>query len=244
MNEQTTNTPENSLKTAPQQLDPTWRGIYRIGGLALLIAGLLVLLGSILGVRLGTPPGDSYEYLQALGTHPRLAPLLYGVWALYAIFLVPAVLGLYCALKTIDKNIMLVGAGLVLFFIALDLGITELNSLALARLTKAYGTATSDAQRAAYLGAEQWGLATMPYASFLSWFGPSVGFIIVSFVMLKGFFGKNTARLGILVNALGIIAAFYFLYPITALSFLLTPVLVLYGIWLAIAGRQLFRLGR
>lgn len=243
MNERMINTPKNTVEAANPQPDPTWRGIYQAGGLAMLISGLLVLLGSTLGSYLGATPGDSNEYLQALAAHPALAQVTYWVWGLYAIFLVPAVLGLYLSLKGINKNAMLVAAGLVSFFIVLDLGNTELNSLALVKLTQDYAAATSDVQRAAYLAAEHWGLATMPFASFFSWAGPSSGFIIVSFVQLKGLFGKNTARLGIIVNALGILMGFYFLHPVVALSYFLTPVLVLYGVWFIAVGRRLYRLG-
>lgn len=244
MSEQMKNTDKNTAEAAKPQLDPTWKGVYRAGGLAMLISGLFVLLGTTLGYRLGTPPGDSNEYLQALANHPRLAPVTYWTWALYAIFLIPAVLGLYHALKGINKNAMLVAVGLVSFFIVLDLGITEFNSLALVRLTKDYAAATSDVQRAVYLGAEHWGLATMPVASFFSWAGPSSGFLIVSIVMLKGLFGKFTAYLGIIVNALGIVGGFYFLHPVNALSFILTFVLLLYGIWFIAVGRRLFVAGK
>lgn len=244
MNEKMTGINRNSADVNQAPLDLTWRGIYRAGGLAMLITGLFVLVGATLGSILGTTPGDSTKYLQSLADHHRVAQATYWSWALYAIFLVPAILGLYQSLKGIDKNAMLIAAGLALFFIILDLAVTELDSLALVRLTRDYAAATSDVQRAAYLAAEHWGLAIIPYASFFSWIGPSLGLIIAATVMLKGIYSKFAAYLGIIVNALGIIGGFYFLHPVAALSVLLTPILFAYGVWFLVVGRRMFSLGK
>jgi hypothetical protein len=224
--------------------DSTWRGIYKIGGFSLLLAGLMYLLGSTLGLYLGATPGDSPAYLEALANRPTLAEVMYWVFALTDILLLFGTLGLYLALKEINKSAMLVAASLLSLFIILDLGITELNSLALVALTRNIAAATSDTQRMAYQAGANWGLATMPLATFFSWFGPSCGFLVVSIVMSKSFFGKPTARFGMIVFILGIIVGFYFLYPVPILAFFLTPVLVIYGAWLIATGRRLHRLGK
>ena len=233
-----------NVEKAKIQVDPTWKGIYKAGGVALFLTGLLYLTGSTFGYYLGTPPGNSEAYLQSLASKPMLAQVTYWTFALADILLIPGTLGLYLALKRINKNAMLIAAALAGFFIVLDLGITELNSLALVALTQNYASATSDAQRAVYLAAEHWGLATMPIATFFSWVGPSSGFLIASIIMWNGPFGRNTARLGIITFCLGIVAGFYFLYPMPILTLLLTPVLIIYGIWLIASGRRLYGLGR
>jgi len=102
----------------------------------------------------------------------------------------------------------------------------------------------SEVQRAAYLAAANWGLATIPIATFFSWVGPSLGFLITSIVMWKSFFGRLTARFGVIVFVLGIIVGFYFFFPMPVLSLLLTPVLIIYGGWLIGVGRRLYRFGR
>ena len=225
-------------------IDPTWKGIYKTGGISLLLAGILYLLGSTLGLYLGGTPGDTPAYLEVLANQPTLAEATYWVFALADVFLLFGTLGLYLVLKEIDKSAMLVAAGLLGFFIVLDLGITEVNSLALVALTRNIATATSDAQRAAYQAAANWGLATMPLATFFSWFGPSCGFLVVSIVMSKSVFGKPIARFGMIVFSLGIIVGFYFLYPVLVFALFLTPVLVIYGAWLIATGRRLYRLGK
>lgn len=244
MNASITNTNVSSLAEAQSTVDVSWKGVYRIGGIALVAAGILVLIGTTFGYYLGTPPGNNEAYLQALANHPALARLTYWSWVFIDILLIIGMLGLYLALKGINKNAMLVAAGLVGLFLILDLGITEFNSLTLITLTQSYAAATSDAQRLAYQAAENWGLATIPIASFFSWMGPSTGFLIVAIVMQKSGFGKFTANLGMISNGLGILCSLYFLLPVPLLSILLTPVLIAYGIWHIAAGRRLFRLGR
>jgi hypothetical protein len=206
--------------------------------------GALYLVGSTFGYYLGSPPGNSETYLQALAGHRALAQFTYWIFALADVLLIPATLGLYLALKGINKSAMLIAAGLVGFFIVLDLGITESNTLALVSLTQNYAAATSDTQRAIYLAAEHWGLATLPVATFFSWAGPSAGFLIASLVMWNGIFGRRIARLGIIIYSLGIVGSLYFLYPMPVLSLILTPVLIVYGIWLVSAGRKLYMLGK
>lgn len=234
----------NTSKRKVVDVDPNWNEVYRIGGIALVLAGICYLVGTTTGYYLGGTPGNSQTYLQSLAAHPALAQVTYWIFALADILFIPAILGLYLALKGINKNAMLVATGLLGFFIILDLGITELNSLALVSLTQNYASATSDAQRAAYMAAANWGLATMPIATFFSWIGPSIGFLTTSIVMWNGVFGRNMARLGMIVYGLAIVVSFYFLFPVPVLALLLTPILVLYGAWLIAAGRRLYALGK
>ncbi len=225
-------------------VDPTWKGVYRVGGLCLALAGILYLVGSTLGVYLGLTPGNSQAYLESLAAHPVMAQITYWIFVLADVFFIPAILGLYLALKGINKNAMLIAAGLLGCFVVLDLGVTESNTLALVALAQSYASANSEALRTAYQAAANWGLATLPIATFFSWIGTSAGFLIAAIVMRKGIFGAFTARLGMIVYGLAIIASFYFLYPLPVLGLVLTPILWLYGVWLIAAGRRLFNLGR
>lgn len=226
-----------------ESVDPTWKGIYQIGGISLLSAGILYLVGTTLGAYLGTPPGDTESFLSVLASHNGAAQAAYWIFSFADVLFVPAVLGLYLALRGISKSAMLLAAGLLAFFFVLDLGITESNTLALIALTRDSALAATDSQVAMYQAAAHWGLATLPVASFFSWAGPSSGWLIASIVMRKSVFGRFPAFLGIVTNGLGILAAFYFILPIPLLGILLTPILVLYGIWLIATGRRLLALG-
>jgi hypothetical protein len=244
MNQTIVTTYKNAAEETRVQVDPTWKGVYKAGGLCLAGAGILYLVGSTLGLYLGGTPGNSQAYLQSLAAHPLIAPMTYWSFSLVDVLFIPAILGLYLALKGIDKNAMLIAAGLLAFFVTLDLGVTESNTLALVALTQSIAAAPSDAARAAYQAAANWGLATLSIATFFSWIGTSVGFLIIAIVMRKGVFGRRTARLGMFVYGLGTVASFYFLYPVPVLGLALTPILILDGVWLIAAGRRLFELGK
>jgi hypothetical protein len=244
MNASVTAITRSSVEETKSEVDSSWTGVYRISGISLMLAGILVLASTTFGTFLGIPPGNNDAYLQSLANHPTVAQLLYWFWVLIDVLLFLGTLGLFLALKGIHKNVMLIASAITGFFLILDLGITELNSLTLITLTQAFASATSDAQRAVYLAAEHWGLATIPTASFFSWIGPSVGFFIIAILMWNSSFSKFTASLGIISNGLALICAFYFLYPIPFLSIFLTPILVVYGVWHVSAGRRLFKLGR
>jgi hypothetical protein len=244
MNEPIVSTNKSSVTGTAVQVDPTWKGVYKAGGLGLAAGGVLYLVGSTLGLYLGSTPGNSQVYLQSLTAHPLAAPITYWIFSLADICFIPAILGLYLALKGIDKNAMLIAAGLLAFFVTLDLAVTESNTLSLVTLARSIPAAPNDAAGAAYQAAANWGLATLPIATFYSWIGPSVGFLIIAIVARKGIFGRVTARLGMIVFSVAIIASFYFLHPVPVLGLALTPILVLYGVWLIAAGRRLFGLGR
>jgi hypothetical protein len=95
-----------------EAVDPSWKGVYRAGGISMLLAGILYLIGTAFGMILGTPPGNSAAYLQSLASHPVLAKITYGIFGLVDFLLVLGILALYLALKVVNKNAMLVAAGL------------------------------------------------------------------------------------------------------------------------------------
>jgi hypothetical protein len=242
MNATLVDTHKNTAEPVASQVDPSWKGVYRVGGICLLLAGLIYLTQVILGLLLGAAPADSQQFLQALATHPSLAQVSYGLWSLADFLLVPAVLALYLALKRIGKNPMLVATGVMAVFIVLDLAITDATSLTLVTLTQHAATATSAAARAAYLAAANYGLATLPLANFYSWVVPSVGILIISIVMLKGVFGKLTASVGIVAGIVGIVAGFYVIVPALVGVTLLAGLTL--GLWCVLAGRRLYQLGK
>jgi Domain of unknown function (DUF4386) len=227
-------------------VDPSWKGVYMVGGACMIAYGLIYIIASLLNFTIAVPPGDTTAFINSLAGHPTLARIVYGLFSLSDFLLLPAVLALYLALKHINKNAMLIAAGLLFLFIAFDLGVTEFNSLTLITLAQHQAMATSDAQRAAYTAAADYGLATMPLASFYSWVVGALGLLIASWVMLKGVFGNPIAYLGIIVNMAAIICSFYFILPssLIFLTLFLTPILVVWGIWLCVVGFRLYKLSQ
>ena len=228
------------IDKAKIQADSTWKGIYKLGGLCMAAFGLIYIIATILNFTIAIPPSDSVAFLNSLANHATLARFIYGLYTLAAFLLLIATMALYLSLKQINKNAMLVAAGFLFMFVILDLTLTEFNSLTLITLTQHYATATIDAQRLAYMAAMDYALATIPLATFYSWIVGSLGFLIASVVMLKSIFGKGIAYFGIIINILGIIGGFYIIIPILTIS--LTPILILWGIWLILIGLRLYKI--
>jgi hypothetical protein len=219
-----------TLKTAP---DPGWNSLYRIGGICLLITGLFYFAAVVLATLLGPPPADAEPYLRSLATHPGLALANYAGFAVADLLLVPATLALYLVLRHLARSAMLVGTGLIIFWLIVDLAVTEFSSLTLVMLSR-----HPDAQS---IAAAHFPLAAMPIATFFSFVVSSIGTLIVAMVMLKGVFSKVTAWAGIVACVEGIVAGFYVIYP--PLAALLVPCMIAYGLWGVLAGARLFRLG-
>lgn len=218
-----------TLNTTP---DPGWNTLYRIGGICLFITGLFYFAAAVLAALLGPPPADAEPFLRSLAAHSGLAFVNYAGFAVADLLLVPATLALYVGLRQVARSAMLIGTGLIISWLIVDLAVTELNSLTLVMLSR-----HSDAQS---IAAAHFPLATMPIATFFSFVVSSVGTLIVAIVMLKGVFSKVTAWAGIVACVEGIVGGFYVIYP--PLAVLLVPCMIAYGLWGVLAGARLFRL--
>jgi len=242
MTETTVRTQEDTHGQALVAPDPSWKGVYSVSGMGMIVAGVIFLVDAVLSIVIGPAPSGGEAYLKALAEHERLALANFGLFTLTDFLLLPGVMALYLSLKHINKNSMLMAAGLMLLYIFLDLSATELDSLALVGLTRRYVTATNEAQRLAAVAAADYALAALPIATFCSYVVSSIGFLIPSIVMLKGVFSKPTAYAGIVACLAGIVGGFYVVLP--ALAVLLVPSLIAFGLFSGLAGLRLYALGR
>jgi hypothetical protein len=217
-------------------------GMLSVGGVAMVLSGVLVLMVAVTSVMMGPPPPeDSQLYFVSIAAHPRLSSLNFGLYALADLLMVAVLPALYLAFKRWDRTALVHGLSLVAVYLVLDLGVTELNSLTLVRLGHAMMAASGNAQLLAVQSAASFPLATLPLATFFSYVVSSVGLLIVTVVMLRAGFGRWVSALGIVAFAEGIIGGFYVVYP--PLALLLLPCLVTFGVWLVISGAKLRALG-
>ncbi len=230
------------LEEARINADSTWKVVYRAGGVCLLLSELIWLAVAVLSIVIGPAPSGGEAYLTSVAQHAAASQVDFGIFALSDLLLLPAALALYLALKHVGKNAMLIATGLLILFAVVDLAVTELNSLALVTLTRQYAAAASDVQRAAYVAAADYALATLPIGTFFSYLVSSIGLLIASVVMLRGVFSRPTAFLGITAGILGTVGGFYFAIP--ALAGLLVPSLIAFGSWGVFAGLRLCELGK
>jgi len=232
------------MTTNPMEtVDTSWNGLYRWGGISLMLVGVLYFIGFILALSMGTQPSGGEAVLKWLAGQTTLAYATWGVFILTDILLVPVILALYLALKGVNKNAMLASAGFFGLFLALDLAVTCISWIALTSLSQNYAAATSDIQQAAYVATANYALnATAVSAPVYSSVVSSIGILITSLVMLKGIFSKATAYVGIATSIAGFVYAISVFVP--ALGIFIAVALLVGGIWGLLAGSRLYRLGK
>ncbi len=202
--------------------DSTWKGLYKIGGVAALIcAGMyFVALGVYIpAYRAGPPPATVLEWFTLFQANPLTGLFFLGLAdIIITILWGPMVLALYAVLKQSDQIWTVIASVFVLigmtFFLATNMAFAMLS------LSHQYTAAATEAQRSNFLSAGQAMLAVTEGARMLPLM-PLSG-LILSIVMLRSkTFGKVTAWAGILglglLSASGPVAGYATTGPTTAI---------------------------
>jgi hypothetical protein len=223
------------------EADAETRGQYRAGGISAIALGMSYIVITALYVPGGAPPSGTEAWLEYLSARTTAWWAILGLSVLTDfLFLVVA-----AALKRINRNALLVGIGLVVSFVVLDLAVTWPTYASLITLSGNYAAATSDAQRAAIVTASRGSTAVLASTLFgvYTILVPSVGILIISLGMLKGEFGKVTACSGVASGILGIVAVVG-PFAVSGLGAAVVVASVFTTVWLLLLGRRLCRLGQ
>ena len=233
--------------------DTNWLWLYRVGGVAILIA--VVVFRRHFGAELGLlmdmgvinlePPSSALDWFTLLQDNRFLGLLLLDLFDIVNYLLVGLMfLALYGALRRANKSVMVVATACVLVGVAVYLASNQ--TFALSALSDQYAAASSDAQRAAFLAAGEALLAIHnPGGIQLGLLLVALAGLIASLVMLRSrVFGKVTATAGLVANtlvlsyfvALPLVPAIAPLFPASSAPFRL--------LWYILIARRLFQLGR
>lgn len=222
--------------------DPTWRGLYRAGGVS---AALYIVLGIIAPVvilmTMPQPPSSGgAATLQYIASN-RLGYIFEQVlFSVPSVFAMVVFLALYMALKHLNKSYAAIAAlvAIVSQVLALASPVTGGGALSLVYLSDHYVTATTAAQRAAFASAAEGFIAqnTIVQAGGILF---AIGILIISIIMLKGVFQKGIAYLGIVTGVIGIMSEALR----NMLGFGYLVYWVLFIIWFIVIGWKLYRLG-
>ena len=150
-----------SQSARPQRLDVSpaepadsaWTPLYRVGGVAALLAVAIIPLAVI--VFLAWPPPTTVESWFALFQRNGFLGLLdldLLMMTSYVV-LIPLYLALYVALRRVSQSFMAIALAFNLLGTALVLAVNP--AAAMLTLSDRYATATTDAQRTVFLGAGQ-----------------------------------------------------------------------------------------
>ncbi len=218
-------------------LDSSWKGVYKAGGLSLFAGGaiLIMFLLSVFIWRVSLPltPIDVLE-------NPVPPVTLYLLAAFGELLLVPGALGLYLSHKEIRKNRMLIAAALWLIGATMFL-VSRGQIISLIPSSSGYKASNSEAVRAAYLVSTEMAIEAANMYGNMALMIFQAGSTIMGLVISKGALGK---RAGYLVTVAGVLTL------IGTMGVLLRPLaiftlfgLLLTGVWQLLIGFRLYRLG-
>jgi Domain of unknown function (DUF4386) len=227
------------LEVAP---DPSWRDLYRAGGISAVLFVVLV-LAAIAMVIVAPPPlsADGATTLQYIASHKVLYTIEQVLWLAPSVFAAVVFLALFPALKHLNKSYAALGAlaGFVSWVLGLAIPTTGGGAPVLVYLSDQYLTAATAAQHTAFATAAEVFIAGNNITSAVGILAP-VGILILSLVMLRGVFPKGVAYLGIATGVIGIASE--------ALRPLIGPGYFVYGLllptWLLVVGWKLYQLAR
>ena len=220
--------------------DPSWRDLYRAGGVSALLFVVLTIVAIVL-VVVAPPPlnSDGATTLQYIASHKVLYIIEQALWLAPSVFAMVVFLALFLALKHLNKSYAALGAlaGIVSWALGLAIPVTGGGAPVLVYLSDQYLAATP-AQHTAFATAAEVFIAENNIVFASGILGP-VGMLILSLVMLKGVFPKGVAYLGIVTGALGIVSEAF--RPMLGPGYLVYG--LLFPIWFLAVGWKLYRLG-
>lgn len=231
-----------SLAETAAAPDPSWRELYRAGGIAAILFVVSVLVAIVL-IFIAPPPlnADGAATLQYVASHKALYLIEQILWLAPSVFALVVFLALYQALKPLNKSYAAIGAlvGIVSWALTLALPVTGGGAPILVYLSDQYMAATTVAQHTAFATAAEVFIAQNNITGAVGILTPA-GILLVSLVMLKGIFPGGVAYLGIVTGTLGIFSE--------ALRPLIGPGYFVYGLllptWFLLVGWKLYRLAK
>ena len=232
----------SSSREAVASPDPSWRGLYRAGGVsAFLYIALLIVPIALIFTSPQPPISGGAATLQYIASNKVVYITELVLFLAPSVLAMIVFLALYMALKHLNKSLAAIGTLIAIasqiMGLAYNSSPQSLNG-ALVILSDQYVAASTAVQRAAFANAAE-SLIAVANAVSASGILFSIGILIISIVMLKGVFHKGIAYLGIVTGVIAIMSeAFRPFIGIGYIVFFLLEV-----IWLIAVGWKLYRLG-
>lgn len=220
-------------------IDPSWQGVIKWGGLSLFIAGVIVIVFVIsVGVFQVTLPLDVEEVLE----DPFVPTSLFVMTLVGELLLFPGFLALYFTLRDDDRVKMFIATASATFSVVMFLASRGLI-ISLGQISSRYLDTTDPTMKAAYLASAEMAERTQNVYSTMAFIFLSLASILIGLVMLKGkTFSKPISYIVILSGVLSIFTPFAVNLGIPIVISLIGLILML--IWQILVGLQLYRLGQ
>lgn len=231
-----------TLGEAVASPDPSWRDLYRAGGVSAFLYIALLIVPIVLIFTTKQPPiSGGAATLQYIASNKVVYITELVLFLAPSVLAMIVFLALYMALKHLNKSLAAIGALIAIasqiIGLAYNSSPQSLNG-ALVLLSSQYMAATTAIQKAAYAAAAE-SLVAMANAVSASGILFSIGILIISLVMLQGVFHKGTAYLGVITGTIAIFSEAF--RPVIGIGYIVFFLLEV--IWLIAVGWKLFRLG-
>jgi hypothetical protein len=185
-------------------IDPRWRDLYRIAGIAAIISEIIILLGFVTYFIWPYSPGtETTEDILRLLQRDKLGGLISLDVFLFLgnLFSIMLFLAFYVSLKQVNESYALIAVALGLIGLVLLIPAKPISELF--TLSRLYSTATTEAARSRFLAA---GDALLALFSGTNWFMNTLlgalSLLISSILMLRStVYSKATAYVGIFTYA-------------------------------------------
>ncbi len=237
-----TTTVRRTLGETVASPDPSWRGLYRAGGVSAFLYIALLIVPIVLIFTTKQPPvSDGAATLQYIASNKVVYITELVLFLAPSVLAMIVFLALYMALKHLNKSLAAIGALIAIasqiIGLAYNSSPQSLNG-ALVLLSGQYMAATTAVQRAAFATAAE-SLIAMANAVSASGILFSIGILIISLVMLRGVFHKGIAYLGVVTGTIAIFSEAF--RPVIGIGYIVFFILEV--IWLIAVGWKLYRLG-
>ncbi len=221
-------------------LDPSWSGVVKWGGLCLFAAAAIALIYFILVIATKqTLPVPAKEALEV----PFVPSALFTLTIIGEVLLLPSVLALYFSLKGVKKTPMFIATALWLLCVPMFL-VSRGQILAISQISSRYLDTTNEAMKASYLASAEFAIEIQNLYAMMALILLSVASIIIGIVMLKGkeVFGKG---IGYVVIGAGVFTFFGALTVIVKAVPIIFPIIgvILGAIWQLYIGFKLYKMG-
>jgi hypothetical protein len=233
--------------------DFNWQWLYRVGGVAILIAvvvfrrhfGAEITLLMDMGFIDLKPPGSALDWFTLLQGNRLLGLILLDLFDIVNYLLVGLMfLALYGALRWVNKAAMTVATACALVGVAVYLASNQ--AFAMSALSDQYAAASTSAMRATFLAAGEALLAIHnPSGIRLGLLLVALAGLIASLVMLRSsVFGNTTATVGLVANSL--VLGYFVILPLAPVIAPLFPAgsAPFRLVWYILIARRFFQLGR
>jgi hypothetical protein len=221
-------------------MDPSWKGVIKWGGILLIAAAAIALIYFILVIATKqTLPVPAVEALEdPLGPSALFAFVVIG-----EMLLLPSGLALYFSLKGVKKTPMFIATAFWVLCVPMFL-VSRGQILAISQISSRYLATTDEAMRASYLASAELAIETQNLYAMMALILLSVASIIIGIVMLKGkeVFGKSIGYFVIAAGAFTLIGAISVTVEEVPIIFPIIGV-ILGAIWQFYIGFKLYKMG-